>query len=59
LKARIPQEIIPPVKQTAKGGASSKMEVKAEKPRLWFWIKKKQEIFAEISLTRKIYRSKM
>jgi len=59
LKGKIPQDIIPPVKQTAKGAAFSKTEAKAEKLRVWLRMRKKQKIFVEIYLTRKIYRSKM
>jgi len=35
------------------------MAAKAEKQRVWLWMRKKQEVFAEIYLTLKIYRSKM
>ena len=54
------QDIMPPVKHTAKGGEGfSKTAAKEGKQRDWLQMRKNQERLADFYLTRKIYWSKM
>jgi len=59
LKATIPQDIIPPVKQTARGGGIFKNGRKGGKTEGLVADEEKSGDFRGNLLTRKIYRSKI